>query len=82
MANMDVCVYSLLVSCEEDELKTAIKSLLGVYSALGIITLLIQLYWRYPVCSGAMGCGLSFVKGLVWSAIWPIYWWIQLTWQL
>jgi hypothetical protein len=62
----------------EPEMKTAIKSLVGVYAAVGIITLLIQLYWRYPVCSEAMGCGLSFAKGVVWSAIWPFYWWIML----
>jgi hypothetical protein len=62
----------------EAEMKTAIKSLVGLYAAVGIITLLIQLYWRYPVCSEAMGCGLSFAKGVVWSAIWPIYWWIQM----
>jgi hypothetical protein len=60
-------------------MKSVIKWLFGAYAAVAIITLLIQLvYWRYPVCSGTMGCGLSFVKGVVWSAIWPIYWWIQL----
>jgi hypothetical protein len=61
----------------EAEMKTAIKSLVGLYAAVGIVTLLIQLYWRYPVCSEVMGCGLSFAKGVVWSAIWPVYWWIQ-----
>ena len=59
-------------------MKSAIKSLFGVYAAAAIITLLLQLYWRYPLCSGAIGCGLSFAKGVVWSVIWPVYWWIML----
>jgi len=59
-------------------MKTAIKPLIGLYAVIGIITLLIQLYWRYLSCSALMGCGLSFVKGVVWSVIWPVYWWIML----
>jgi hypothetical protein len=58
-------------------MKSPIKSLLWLYIAIGIITFVIQLYWRVPVCSGAMGCGLSFAKGVVWSAIWPVYWWVM-----
>jgi hypothetical protein len=59
-------------------MKSIMKFLLGLYVALGIGTLIIQIYWRYPVCSEAMGCGLSFAKGIVWSAIWPAYWAIQM----
>ena len=59
-------------------MKSMIKSLFGVYVVVGIFTLIMQFYYRYPSCSGATGCGLSYVKGVVWSAIWPIYWWIQL----
>ncbi len=61
-------------------MKSAIKSLLGPYVAIGIFTIVIQIYWRYPNCSEAMGCGLSFAKGVVWSAIWPVYWGIQMGW--
>jgi hypothetical protein len=62
----------------EDEMKSIIKSLFGVYGVVGIVTLVMQFYERYPNCSGVTGCGLSYGKGVVWSAIWPIYWWIQL----
>jgi hypothetical protein len=64
----------------EGEMKSAIKWLFGVYAAVGILTLVMQFYYRYPNCSEAMACGLSFAKGVVWSAIWPVYWWIMLPW--
>ena len=65
----------------EAGMKTPVKSVIGLYAAVGLITLLIQLfYWRLPVCSGVAGCGLSFVKGVVWSAIWPAYWGFQRGW--
>jgi hypothetical protein len=51
-----------------------------ISGAIGIITIIFQIYYRYPVCSGAAGCGLSFGKGVVWSAIWPAYWAIQWNW--
>ena len=60
-------------------MKSFIKWLFGAYVIIGIITLVIQIYWRFPMCSGTMGCGLSFAKGVVWSAIWPIYWWVMKT---
>jgi hypothetical protein len=58
-------------------MRSPIKWLLTLYTVIGIMTLIVQIYWRYPVCSGTAGCGLSLAKGVVWSAIWPIYWWIQ-----
>ena len=58
-------------------MKSLIKWLLGLYVAIGIVTLVLQIYWRFPECSGAMGCGLSYAKGVVWAVIWPAYWWIQ-----
>ena len=57
-----------------------IKWLLGLYSIIGLISFVFQFPDRYPACVGAMGCGLSFAKGIVWSAIWPIYWAIQWNW--
>ena len=61
-------------------MKSTMKLLLGLYVVLGIITMMFQIYFRYPDCSGAMGCGLSFAKGVVWSVIWPAYWAIQMNW--
>jgi hypothetical protein len=61
-------------------LKSTMKWLLGLYIAVGIITMVFQIYYRYPVCSEAIKCGLSFAKGIVWSAIWPAYWAIQWDW--
>jgi hypothetical protein len=58
-------------------MKSTVKWLLGLYVAVGIITMIFQIYYRYPRCSGAMECGLSFAKGVVWSVIWPAYWAIQ-----
>ena len=58
-------------------MKSILKWLVGLYGAIGIITIIFQIYYRYPVCSGAAGCWLSFGKGVVWSAIWPAYWAIQ-----
>ena len=54
-------------------MRSTIKWLLVLYVVLGIITMAYQVPYRYPDCSGAGGCGLSFTKGIVWSAIWPIY---------
>ena len=59
-------------------MKSIIKWLLGLYVVLAIITMGFQIYFRYPTCSAAMGCGVSMAKGIVWSAILPAYWAIQL----
>ena len=61
-------------------MKTILKWLIGLYVALAIITLAVNVYYRYPICSGLGGCSVSYVKGVVWSAIWPAYWAIQ--WNL
>jgi len=54
-----------------------IKLLLGVYVAIALATMVLQAPNRFPGCSDAAGCGLSFAKGVVWSAIWPAYWTIH-----
>jgi predicted benzoate:H+ symporter BenE len=61
-------------------MKSLMKWLVGLYIVLGIITMIFQIYYRYPICSGAAGCGLSSAKGVVWSVIWPAYWAIQWNW--
>jgi hypothetical protein len=48
----------------EAEMKTAIKSLVGLYAAVGIVTLLIQLYWRLFRSHG-MRAELRQGRGLV-----------------
>jgi hypothetical protein len=58
-------------------MKLTIKWLLILYVVLAIITMGFQIYYRYPNCSDTMGCGVSMAKGVVWSAIWPVYWAIQ-----
>jgi hypothetical protein len=47
---------------------------------IAVITMIAQIYYRHPICSGATGCRLSFTNGVVWSGIWPAYWAIQ--WNL
>jgi hypothetical protein len=58
-------------------MKSAVKWLLSFYVVIAIITIIFQYPHRYPACSESGGCGLSFAKGVVWSAIWPAYWAIQ-----
>jgi hypothetical protein len=55
-----------------------LKWLIGLYVVLAIMTLIANVTYRYPICSGFGGCSVSYVKGVVWSAIWPAYWWIQM----
>jgi hypothetical protein len=59
-------------------LKSITKLMFALYGVVGLVTLFYQISVRYGACSGALGCGLSFIKGIVWSAIWPAYWAIQL----
>jgi hypothetical protein len=61
-------------------MKTILKWLVGLYVFLAIITLIANVSYRYPICSGFGGCSVSYAKGAVWSAIWPAYWTIQ--WNL
>jgi hypothetical protein len=68
---------SLIQMGGEGEMKTILKWLVGLYVVLAIITLVANFYYRYPICSGFGGCSISYVKGAVWSAIWPVYWYIQ-----
>jgi hypothetical protein len=62
------------------EMKSTVKVFFVLYGFIGLISLLFQFNPRYTACAGALGCGLSFVKGIVWSAIWPAYWAIQWNW--
>lgn len=44
------------------------------YLAIAIWTFAFHVSRRWPECAGAVGCGLSFLKGAVWSLAWPFYW--------
>jgi hypothetical protein len=55
-----------------------LKALFGLYVAVALVTLILQLPQRYPACAATGGCGVSLAKGVVWSAIWPAYWSKQL----
>ena len=44
------------------------------YLGMAVITLLFQIWVRSYQCTGMDGCGLSFAKAIVWSAIWPASW--------
>jgi hypothetical protein len=51
----------------------------GWYIVFGLLTLAFQVSSRLDSCAGAVGCGLSMAKALIWSAVWPlswlVYWW-------
>lgn len=44
------------------------------YLAMMILTLLMQIHFRAPVCAGFLACSASYLKGAVWSVLWPLYW--------
>jgi hypothetical protein len=64
----------------EGAMKSLLRWLIGLYVAIAVITMGFQVYYRYPDCAPAVACGVSLSKGIVWSAIWPLYWAIQWDW--
>ena len=54
------------------------KQILIIYVLCAFLTLAFQIYVRYNLCSRINGCALSFAKGVVWSAIWPVSWFVYL----
>ena len=57
-----------------DKAMSKIRIAMRVYAALAVLTLIFQIYVRYPVCSVAGNCAVSYAKGAVWSAVWPASW--------
>ncbi len=45
-----------------------------LYLYAGVLTFAFQLGERWAACAGAAACTLSFLKGAVWSLVWPFYW--------
>lgn len=58
----------------EDVVDRSGRTWLWFYAGVGCATLVFQTWVRWDQCTGMMGCGLSFAKGLVWSTIWPASW--------
>ena len=44
------------------------------YIIIAACTLARQTVPRLNTCDGFLWCGLSFVKGAIWSLVWPFYW--------
>jgi hypothetical protein len=47
---------------------------LGIYLGFALATLVFQIWWRAQQCAGTDACLPSYVKAVVWSAIWPASW--------
>jgi hypothetical protein len=47
--------------------------IMGMYAGAALLTLGFQTYVRLEQCSGYTACTASAAKGVVWSAIWPVY---------
>ena len=60
------------------ERATGRRTLLAIYFAIAVLTLIFQIYVRIPQCEGPSSCAISFGKGVVWSVIWPAGWLVYL----
>lgn len=60
-------------------MKNWLKRIVALYIAVGMVTLVLQVLIRAETCAGIEGCAVSYVKGGIWSAGWPIYWGMELT---
>jgi hypothetical protein len=54
------------------------RKLLWAYVAVGVLTLMFQIYVRLPQCDAISDCVTTMGKGVVWSAIWPVSWLVYL----
>jgi hypothetical protein len=52
---------------------TAGKVIWG-YIAIGVLTLIFELYIRLPVCMPTNDCASSIIKGFYLSVAWPVGW--------
>jgi hypothetical protein len=59
-------------------IKIMAPGLLKFYVGVAILTLAFQIWIRSYQCTGIEGCGLSFAKAIVWSAVWPASWVVYL----
>ena len=47
---------------------------LALYAGIGVATFVFQSWVRSSQCTGTAVCTISFVKGAVWSVVWPASW--------
>ena len=62
-------------------MRTKTPSWLTLYVGMAVLTALFQIWVRSLQCAGLFDCGLSYAKGIVWAAIWPMSW-IVYPWEL
>ena len=59
-------------------MRTKTPSWLTLYVGMAVLTALFQIWVRSSQCAGLFDCGLSYAKGIVWVAIWPMSWIVYL----
>lgn len=62
----------------ETTMRTKMPSWLTLYVGMAVLTALFQIWVRSSQCAGLFDCGLSYAKGIVWAAIWPMSWIVYL----
>ena len=72
--------YAGTVASDLAEATNAVKtpSWLTLYVGMAVVTALFQIWVRSSQCAGLFDCGLSYAKGIVWVAIWPMSWIVYL----
>jgi hypothetical protein len=55
-------------------MKNSRKLIFGLYVGIACLTLVFQTYIRQSQCAGTIACTVSFGKGAIWSAAWPVSW--------
>jgi hypothetical protein len=53
-------------------------TLFAIYAVFGIHSLLFQASVRLAQCEGLGRCSVSLAKDVIWSLVWPIYWFVYL----
>jgi hypothetical protein len=48
------------------------------YAAMGVLTLIFQIYVRSSQCSSLTDCMSSYFKAVVWAIFWPFSWIVYL----
>lgn len=44
------------------------------YLFIAVLTFAHQARYRWEHCEGALSCGLSLFKGIIWGSTWPFFW--------
>jgi hypothetical protein len=54
------------------------RTVIWGYVAIGVLTLIFELYIRLPGCTVTVDCASSLIKGLYLSVGWPLGWIVYL----